>query len=346
MKNARLVIAVLLAIVLSSFDTGHKTTIFMIGDSTMANKDTSNDKQERGWGMVLQSYFTDDIVIDNHAVNGRSSKSFIDEGRWQRVLEKIQPGDYVFIQFGHNDEKKNPDRHTEPGGSFDENLKRFVNDARAAGGIPVLFNAVVRRNFFRQVDNLTDDESLRNTKFDDFDEKINSDTLIDTHGRYLESPKIVAEQLHVPFVDANKITHDLEQRLGIKGSRRLHMWFRPGDHPSVPQGRKDNTHYNIYGAHVVAGLLVDEIARCVPALTPFVRHYDIVAAKDGSGHFYDIKDAIKMASKGLIFSPTGEGRVKGGKKITILVGNGRWEKPSIPSGKNIEIVNREQTTYN
>ena len=196
MKNARLMIVALLAFALSSFDAGHKTTIFMIGDSTMANKDTSGDKQERGWGMVLQSYFTDDIVVENHAVNGRSSKSFIDEGRWQRVLDKIHPGDYVFIQFGHNDEKMNPDRHTEPGGTFDENLKRFVNETRAAGGIPILFNAVVRRNFYRQVDNLTDDESLRNTKFDDFDEKINSDTLIDTHGKYLESPIIYEQNMN------------------------------------------------------------------------------------------------------------------------------------------------------
>ena len=105
----------------------------MIGDSTMANKDISGGKLERGWGMMLKSFFTDDVIVDNHAVNGRSSKSFITEGRWQKVYEQIKPGDYVFIQFGHNDEKKDTARHTEPGSTFDENLRKFVRETRATG---------------------------------------------------------------------------------------------------------------------------------------------------------------------------------------------------------------------
>lgn len=327
-------------IVFSSFRRDHVTTIYMIGDSTMANKDISGDKQERGWGMVLQGYFTDDVRIDNHAVNGRSSKSFIDEGRWQRIVDKLQPGDYVFIQFGHNDEKAQPDRHTDPGSTFDSNLARFVNEARAKKAIPVLFNAVVRRNFFRKDDSI-DDESLRATTFADLDEPINSDTLIDTHGLYIEAPRHVAHQLHVPFVDANRITHDLEQSLGVEGSRRLHMWFRPGEHPSVPQGRKDNTHYSVNGAHVVAGQLVDEIGRQVPALTPFIRHYDIVVAEDGSGHFFHLQEAVDLAAKGLIPSPSGHGLMKAGKKITILVANGTYPKPIIPRSKNIVVEKRE-----
>ena len=80
------------------------TTIFVIGDSTAAEKGNAKNNPERGWGMVLQGCFDDKIIVDNHAVNGRSSKSFIDEGRWQKVLDKLKPGDYVFIQFGHNDE--------------------------------------------------------------------------------------------------------------------------------------------------------------------------------------------------------------------------------------------------
>lgn len=84
----------------------------MIGDSTMANKDISGGKMERGWGMMLKNFFTEDVIVDNHALNGRSSKSFISEGHWQKVVEKIKPGDYVFIQFGHNDEKDDPKRHT------------------------------------------------------------------------------------------------------------------------------------------------------------------------------------------------------------------------------------------
>ncbi len=325
-------------IVLMSFQHDHVITVFMIGDSTMANKDISDDKQERGWGMVLQSYFTDDVVVENHAVNGRSSKSFIDEGRWQKVVDRIKPGDYVFIQFGHNDEKANPDRHTDPGSTFDENLKKFVNETRAKGGIPVLFNAVVRRNFFRQSDTSVDDESLRNTTFSDLDEQVNSDTLIDTHGAYIVAPQNVARQLDVPFVDANHVTKQIEQNLGIKGSRRLHMWFKPGEHPSIPKGRKDNTHYNIYGAHVVAGMLIDEIGRQVPALTPYIRHCDISVAKDGSGHFFDLPKALAMAAKGQIPSPLGKGIVKGGRAITILVGPGEWSLPVMPKGKDIRLI--------
>lgn len=265
MKTTRIFLAALTLLMLTSAFTMRKTvTVFMIGDSTMANKDTTGGKQERGWGMMLQQYFKSGVVVDNHAVNGRSSKSFIDEGRWDVVLSKMKPGDYVIIQFGHNDEKPAADRHTDPGTTFDANLRRFVLESRVRGGIPILCNAVVRRNFYRQVDSSVDDESLRNTTYED--EKVNSDTLIDTHGAYLLSPRNVARELGVPFIDANRVTHDLEQGMGIEGSRRLHMWFRPGEHPSVPKGRKDNTHYNVYGATVVAGLLAEEIAHQVPAL--------------------------------------------------------------------------------
>ena len=265
MKTTRIFLAAITLLVLTSAFTMRKTvTVFMIGDSTMANKDTTGGKQERGWGMMLQQYFKSGVVVDNHAVNGRSSKSFIDEGRWDVVLSKMKPGDYVIIQFGHNDEKPAADRHTDPGTTFDANLRRFVLESRARGGIPILCNAVVRRNFYRQVDSSVDDESLRNTTYED--EKVNSDTLIDTHGAYLLSPRNVARELGVPFIDANRVTHDLEQGMGIEGSRRLHMWFRPGEHPSVSKGRKDNTHYNVYGATVVAGLLAEEIAHQVPAL--------------------------------------------------------------------------------
>ena len=341
MKRAKVLLVSVLAIwLLSSYQSDSVITVFMIGDSTMAMKNLDGDNQERGWGMVLQSYFTEDVKVDNHAVNGRSSKSFIDEGRWQVVLDRIKPGDYVFIQFGHNDEKPAAERHTDPGSTFDDNLRKYVNETRSKGGIPVLFNAVVRRNFYREVNNSIDDESLRNTTFADLDEKVNSDTLIDTHGDYIIAPKNVARELHVPFVDANKITHDIEQRLGIIGSRKLHMWFNPGEVKSIPNGRKDNTHYNIYGAHVVAAQLIDEIGRQVPALTRYINHHDIAVAKDGSGHFFDLQQAVDLAESGLIPSSQGLGNVKASGKITILVGDGVWEKPKMSGKTNIQFDKR------
>ncbi|MCF0193191.1 MAG: pectin esterase, partial [Prevotella sp.] len=121
-------------VVLCSMTQDETRTMFMIGDSTMANKDTTKGP-ERGWGMMVQSMFDETkLIVDNHAVNGRSSKSFIDEGRWQAVLDKIKPGDFVVIQFGHNDEKPAIERHTDPGSTFDANIRKFIVETRAKGG--------------------------------------------------------------------------------------------------------------------------------------------------------------------------------------------------------------------
>ena len=148
---------------LTSFTQEKKTTIFIIGDSTAAKKDLSTGSPERGWGMALQDYFTSPVVVDNHAVNGRSSLSFYNEGRWAKVLEKMQPGDYVIIQFGHNDEKPAVDRHTEAHSTFQWMLERYVRETREKGGIPILMNCVVRRNYTLKVDGKAEDEALRNT---------------------------------------------------------------------------------------------------------------------------------------------------------------------------------------
>lgn len=245
------------------------TTIFVIGDSTAANKDISGGKQERGWAMALQCYFDDHVMIDNHAVNGRSSKSFIDEGRWEKVVSLIKPGDYVIIQFGHNDEKPKADRHTDPGSTFDYNLAKFVRETREHGGIPVLMNAVVRRNFVVKAPANDDDEKLRTQTFGDAPKTVEGDSLIDTHGLYRVAPRDVAQRMNCHFVDANQITHDLEQSLGREGSKRLHMWFLPGTEPSEPKGKQDNTHYNIYGAHQVARLLADALCQEIPVLKAY-----------------------------------------------------------------------------
>lgn len=323
LKNMTLL--ALLVLVLSAFKQDHVTTIFMIGDSTMANKNINHGSPERGWGMVLQCYFDDAMRIDNHAVNGRSSKSFIDEGRWQKVVDLIKPGDYVFIQFGHNDEKPKADRHTDPGSTFDDNLRKFVRETREKGGIPVLFNCVVRRNFFKKAPQNDDDEALRKTTGAKVKPE-EGDTLYDTHGDYRFAPKNVAREMNVPFVDANQITHHLEQTLGREASKKLHMWFLPGEEPSIPKGRQDNTHYNIYGAHVVAHLLADAVAQEVPALKKHRVNYDLSVARNGAGDFFDLNKAVAS--------------VPDGKKTTIQVLGGQWQKPVVPKGKKVKFVLR------
>ncbi len=259
--------AALALVVLTSAMKQKTITIFVIGDSTAAKKDLSKGSPERGWGMALQCYFDDQFIrVDNHAVNGRSSKSFIDEGRWEKVRSLIQPGDYVIIQFGHNDEKPKADRHTDPGSTFDYNLAKFVRETREKGGIPILMNPVVRRNFAKKIAKNDDDEALRNTTFKDAPNQVEGDSLVDTHGLYRVAPRDVAARMNCYFVDANKITHDLEQSLGVEGSKKLHMWYKPGEHPALPDGRQDNTHYNIYGAHQVASKLADALCVEIPLL--------------------------------------------------------------------------------
>ncbi len=314
---------VCLMLVLMMTSSSKVTTIFVIGDSTAAEKGHAKTNPERGWGMVLQGCFDEKIIVDNHAVNGRSSKSFIDEGRWQKVLDKIKPGDYVFIQFGHNDEKPAPARHTDPETTFAANLRRYVNETREKGGIPVLFNAVVRRCWYVEKDGNDDDEKLRSTTFDG-EEKVNSDTLVDTHGAYVVVPGKVAKEMKVPFVDATKVTHDIETKLGVAGSRKLHMWFRPGEIASIPKGRQDNTHYNVYGARIVANALADAIAKQVPALKKHVRHYDYVVSTQGRGNYFTVQQAVDA--------------VPAGKKATILVLGGTWKMPSGMDGKKIKFV--------
>ena len=272
MKQVRLLAVLMVLVLLCTSAINQKTTtIFIIGDSTAAKKDLSKGSPERGWGMALQCYFDEAFIrVDNHAVNGRSSKSFIGEGRWKQVLDKLQPGDYVVIQFGHNDEKPGETRHTDPGSTFDYTLAKYVRETRERGGIPVLMNPVVRRNFAqKQVAATGDDESLRNTTFKDGANVQEGDSLVDTHGLYAVAPRDVAQRMNCLFVDANKITHDLEQSLGVEKSKKLHMWYKPGEHPALPKGRQDNTHYNIYGAHQVAKLLADALCEEIPLLSKY-----------------------------------------------------------------------------
>lgn len=330
MKN-KITLLLGLLFVLTAFTPAKRNiTIFTIGDSTMANKKLEGENPERGWGQMLSRYFTDDITIDNHAVNGRSSKSFIDEGRWDAVLSKIQKGDYVFIQFGHNDEKDDPNRHTDPGTTFDANLKKFVEDTRAKGGIPVLFNSIVRRNFGKAdgnaVANAIKQDDIRNG----IDPKAPKDsieegaTLIDTHGAYLISPKNVAKELNVTFIDLNSLTHKLVEGMGPQKSKELYLWVEPKTVPALPNGREDNTHLNVHGASVIAEMAVKAVTEAIPELQQYVCHYDLVVAKDGSGDFFTVQEAINAVPD-----------YRKNARTTILIKEGSYkEKVIIPASKN------------
>ena len=162
------------------------TTIHLMGDSTMAEKDLTGGNPERGWGMMFPNFLDDSVRVINHAQNGRSTKSFIDRGLWDKVQGALQPGDYVFIQFGHNDAKESdPERYAAPFGAYQENLRTFIEGARAAGATPVLLTPVARRWF----------------KADGLDRNCHTD--------YPDAMKQVAREKDVPLLDITTATLEI-----------------------------------------------------------------------------------------------------------------------------------------
>ncbi len=222
--------------------------LFLIGDSTMSDKKNPEENPEHGWGQVLPELLTDEIGVDNHAKNGRSSRSFIGQDRWKAVLEKLQPGDYVFIQFGHNDQKyKAPSRFTNPFTGYRANLEKFVNETREKGANPVLFSSIVRRNFNEH------------------------GTLMDTHGEYPLVARLVAKDMEVPFVDLQRSTEELELFYGLEDSKSLHLHFKPGEHEYYENGKEDNTHLSRKGALLVATLALQDIAKQELPLANYIK---------------------------------------------------------------------------
>lgn len=221
--------------------------IYTIGDSTMANKPNPDENPERGWCQMIPKFFYDNVSIENHAVNGRSTRSFIDEGRWDSIYNKLNKGDYVFIQFGHNDQKvSDPKRYTNPHTTYRNNLMRFVNETRQKEAHPVLFSSIVRRNY-------------------------NEDgTLVDTHGEYPTETRLVAQELEVPFIDLQYLTELMEEEYGIEGSKNLHLHFEPSEIPYYPDGITDDTHLSVLGANNVAKLAIEELKNKVLDLEPFI----------------------------------------------------------------------------
>lgn len=206
-----------------------KTTIYTIGDSTMANKVTPEQNPERGWGQMLPIFFSDNVVIDNRAVNGRSTRSFIDLKLWDAVYNSLKKGDYVFIQFGHNDGKvTDPTRYTNPHTSYRHNLIRFVEETRKKGATPILFSSITRRTFNEQ------------------------GVLIDSHGDYTQEMRLVAQEYKVPFIDMQYYTELLEESYGVEKSKELHLHSAPGENSYIPKGIDDNTHLSVKGATEIA----------------------------------------------------------------------------------------------
>jgi lysophospholipase L1-like esterase len=199
----------------------------------MADKPLA-DNPERGWGQMLPLFFDYDVKIFNHARNGRSTKSFIDEGRWKKVYDDLKSGDYVFIQFGHNDSKiSDPNRYADPHTDFKNNLVTMINDSKEKGAFPVLITPVHRRNFDK------------------------NNKIIDKHGDYSSVVREIAASMNVGLIDLHKKSEKLFNDLGPEKTKKIFLWISAGKYEAFPDGKEDNTHFTQLGSYEIASLVVN-----------------------------------------------------------------------------------------
>jgi lysophospholipase L1-like esterase len=229
----KLPIAILLLIMSFAIAPQKKITVYLIGDSTIADKEVSA-YPETGWGMPFHYFFDSTVVVDNRAKNGRSTRTFIEEGRWKPVVENLKEGDYVLIQFGHNDEVPTKKSYTTPE-QFTANLLKFVSEARNKKAVPVLITPVARR------------------KFD------SSGKIEETHAVYTQLVKDVAAKYKVPLIDLDQKSQELVQQFGPESSKYLYNYLLPAENPHYPTGRKDDTHFSELGARKMAEIVLQEI---------------------------------------------------------------------------------------
>ncbi|MET8980240.1 rhamnogalacturonan acetylesterase [Streptomyces sp. NPDC004539] len=224
-------VAALAAVPLLAATPAHaspRRTLYIAGDSTAAQK-YAPAAPETGWGMALPFFLHKGISVANHAVNGRSSKSFVDEGRLAAILELIRPDDFLLVQFAHNDEKaEDPTRYTEPWTTYQDHLRLYLDGARARGARPVLATPVERRRF---------------------DAQGNS---VPTHGEYPAAMRALAVEEGVPLLDTQALSLALWQRLGVEETKKYFNWTAT---------EQDNTHFNPPGAIAVARLVAQESVR-------------------------------------------------------------------------------------
>lgn len=237
-------ITIMVAFVFFSFLEQRKINVWMIGDSTMAIK-AVNKYPETGWGVPFAQMFTDNVLVRNHAKNGRSTKSFKNEGLWKEVYENIKKGDYVFIQFGHNDEKVDKPAVGVTPKEFEANLQEYVELVQSKQAKPILLTPIARRKF-------------------------EQGQLQETHGEYATIACSLAQKLNVPCIDLRSLTNKLLSEMGEAESKSLFLHLDAGDH-NYPSGVQDNTHLNQAGAQKIAELVVQEIKRQKIALQDYLK---------------------------------------------------------------------------
>nr|WP_092673082.1 glycosyl hydrolase family 28 protein [Hymenobacter arizonensis] len=304
-----------------------KTQIFLVGDSTMSEK-ADLTKPERGWGMEFGQYFDGSVTIRNTAVNGRSTKSFLREGRWAKVLEELKPGDWVFIQFGHNDSKAEDSVRSAPAQTlYRQLLTKYVQEAKKKGANPVLLTPVGRRYF--------DDKGKRK----------------DDHGAYPSVVREVAKAQKVPLIDLHEKSWAMYSAMGEEGTRPLFWSYLNGYYQPNPvaPAKNDNTHFSEYGATRVAQLVAQSVKEQNLALASRLAR----APYDGK-YAHDLPVVLEPVFKKDTFNLTKYGAVADGQTLnteafrkaidacavnggTVLVPRGLWLTGPIVLKSNVNL---------
>ncbi|WP_231460582.1 MULTISPECIES: rhamnogalacturonan acetylesterase [unclassified Pedobacter] len=232
------------------------TVIYLIGDSTVADYSLEENYMAKkypitGWGQVFQQFFSketlkklnhlidnDTVLVVDKAKGGRSTKTFLAEGRWTEITKKLKKGDLVLIQFGHNDAAKDkPERYIDTAG-YKKLLRLYVKETRGKKAIPILITPVTRNYPWK------------------------GKVLGSAHGDYPEAVKDVANKMHVPIIDLTKLSAEFFTEMGQDFvSKNYFMNLDSGKYEAYPKGLKDNTHFQTKGAKEVARLVFDELIK-------------------------------------------------------------------------------------
>lgn len=276
--------SVLIGILIFWIATAHytpteKVRILLAGDSTISQK-PATDQPERGWGMLLPDMMAATAEVHNFALNGRSTKSFVAEGHWAKLLAHTRKGDFVLIQFGHNDSKTNDTtRYAAPQSTYPTNLTRMAREVQQKGATPVLITPVARRKFV-------------------------NGQYVDEHGDYPAAVRQVAQKLNIALIDLHKESTAYLQQIGPEASKRLFLHIPEGHYANYKGKAEDNTHFSEYGATLVAAMVCRQIAATLPDLRKHLR-----LSNHAGKYAYELptvyvphfkKDTLSIATQGAV----------------------------------------------